>query len=114
MQNLVPTFFFILVVAVIFSPIYFLNRKLRKMADQDLKNSDQDEWVRHSVWNSYAKSAGIAVCGSLLLYFFFSSLRYADSTGLSLIQILALLFGFLLILFAGLRFLRERKGFSQL
>lgn len=62
-----PLFIILITVAIVFSPIYFLRRKTARMADDDLKRVDMEDWERQKKFGSYTRLISRVVWGGSLV-----------------------------------------------
>ncbi len=67
MPNQLILIFAVIIIAIIFSPIYLQRRKLWRMADEDIKRIDYDEWKKQMRSNAYIKLGSRVICGLVLL-----------------------------------------------
>lgn len=69
MSNALISILIVTLLILITSPLYFQQRKLSRMADEDLERLDRDEWIRHVRWTSFSKLVTRLLLGVVLLYF---------------------------------------------
>ncbi len=50
-----------------FFQIYFWRRKLDRMADEDMKRADREEWKRHVKFSRYTKMISRSFCGAFFI-----------------------------------------------
>lgn len=60
--------FFIITIFVTFAPVYLQRRKIQRMADEDLKRADYEEWEKQLKSNAYIKSGSRLIWGLFLLF----------------------------------------------
>jgi hypothetical protein len=53
-------------IALVFSPIYFLRRKTARMADDDLKKIDHEDWEKQRKFGIYTKLVSRVTWGGIL------------------------------------------------
>src|SRR5215204_3464128 len=98
--------FVIISIFVIFSPIYLQRRKLWRMADEDLKRIDYDEWKRQIKSNVYIKLFSRLIWGLFLLSGFIINFRKLVELGLNWVTVFVLVLGLAFIVWGifGFRF----------
>ena len=106
--------FMIVTLGVLFSPIYFQNRKLRRFADEDLKQIDPAEWKHQLKWNAYSYFVGRVIWGLTLLGLFLKSLIYMTASQIDFVQVLALLFGLGCLGFGFWGLKRDKRKLAEL
>lgn len=105
LEDLLP-FVLIITVAIIFSPIYFLRRKTARMADDDLKRIDREDWEKQKKFGAYTRLISRVVWGGILAIIGFLNIRVYDEWSARLL-VVYIVSGVLLIIWGLLGFRRE-------
>jgi hypothetical protein len=101
-------------VFVIFSPIYFQRRKLWRMADEDLKQIDSDEWKKQLKSNAYGKLISRIIWGLFLLSGFVFNFQKVVAAGFNLPAVFVLVLGVSFIIWGILGFRSEIRKLSEI
>ena len=106
MPDTLIAIFVIISIFVIFSPIYLQRRKLWRMADEDLKRIDYDEWKRQMKSNVSIKLFSRLIWGLFLLSGFIINFRKVVELGLNWVTVFVLVLGLAFIVWGifGFRF----------
>lgn len=114
MLNQLILIFAVVSIAVIFSPIYLQRRKLWRMADEDLKRIDYDEWKKQMRSNAHIKLGSRVIWGLFVLSGFILRFREVVALGFSWTTVFAFVFGISFIVWGILGFRRETKKLSEI
>ena len=99
MENITEATFFILLIVAIFSPIYFQNRKLRKMMEADMRKLEADDRAYQLKWMFRSKLTSRLVLGIVLVLYPFVSLLSSQAISISPLTVLAFISGIGLIIY---------------
>ncbi len=113
MTNLTITIFLIISVLVIYSPIYFQRKKNWRIADEDLKKIDKDEWKKQMKSNAYVNLFSRILWGVILLSLFAFNLQIAISQ-FEWITVFIVLLGALSIIWGIFGFRREINKLKEI
>jgi hypothetical protein len=78
---------------IVFSPIYLLRRKMWRMADDDLKRIDYNEWKKQIKSNAFIKLGGRIIWGLFLLSGFIINFRQIIALGFNLLTVFVFALG---------------------
>ena len=112
MPNQLILIFVVVSIAVIFSPIYLQRRKLWRMADEDLKRIDYDEWKKQMRSNAYIKLGSRLIWGLFLLSGFIINFQKVVALGFNWLTIFVFILGVSFIVWGILGFRHETKKLS--
>ncbi len=98
---------FIVSFFVICSPIYWQRRRISRMADEDLKKLDYEEWKRQAKSNVYIKMFSRIIWGLVILSGFIFNFQKVVALGFNWLSFLILVLGISLIVWGILSFRRE-------
>jgi hypothetical protein len=99
--------FFIVSFFVICSPIYWQRRRISRMADEDLKKLDYEEWKKQIKSNVYSKMFGRIIWGLVILSGFIFNFQKVAALGFNWLSILVLILGISFIVWGIWGFRRE-------
>jgi hypothetical protein len=114
MPNTLIAIFVIVSIFVVFSPIYLQRRKLWRMADEDLKRIDYDEWKRQMKSNAYIKLGSRLIWGLFLISGFFINFWKIVETGFNPLRVFILILGLAFIVWGILGFRLEIKKIREI
>jgi hypothetical protein len=106
--------FVVISICIIFSPIYLQRRKLWRMADDDLKRIDYDEWKKQKRSNAYAKLISRVIWGLFILSGFVLKYKEVLALGFSWTTILVFILGISFIVWGILGFRWEVNKVSEI
>lgn len=106
--------FLIVSILIIASPIYFQNRKISKMVEEDLKKLNYEEWKKHIRTNVYVKMFSRIIWGLIILSGFIFNFSKIYAQGFRWINLIVLLMGLAFIVWGILGFRREIKQIQNL
>lgn len=104
----------IISLVIIFSPIYFIRRKTWKMADEDLKKIDYEEWKRRIKSNVYIKMFSRIIWGLVILSGFVFNFQKVVALGFNWSSVFILVLGISFIVWGIFGFRREIKQVENL
>lgn len=105
---------FIISFFVIGSPIYFQNRRIARMADEDLKKINYSEWKTRFKTNIYIKMSSRIIWGLVLLSGFIFNFPKIYALGFRWITLVILVLGLAFIIWGILGFRKEIKQIQDL
>ena len=114
MSNQLILIFAVVSLALIFSPIYLQRRKLWRMADEDLKRIDYDEWKKQMRSNAYIKLGSRIIWGLFFLSGFVLNFQKVIALGFNWLTIFVFVFGISFIVWGVVSFCRETKTLSEI
>ena len=106
--------FFIGSFFVICSPIYWQRRRISRMADEDLKKLDYEEWKRQAKSNVYIKMFSRIIWGLVILSGFIFNFQKVAALGFNWLSVFVLVLGLSFIVWGILGFRRELKQVQNL
>ncbi|MEP6925367.1 MAG: hypothetical protein ABI954_12945, partial [Pyrinomonadaceae bacterium] len=80
-------------IIIIFSPIYLQRRKVWRMADEDLKRIDYDEWKKQMKSNAYIKLGSRTIWGLFLLSGFIINFQKVIAFGFNWLTVFVFILG---------------------
>ena len=113
-MNLAIYIFVVVSLVVIFSPIYLQRRKLWRMADEDLKRVDYDEWKKQIRSNAYIKLVSRVIWGLFILSGFILRFNQVIAQGFSWTAVFVFVFGTSFIVWGILGFRWEIKKVNDI
>jgi hypothetical protein len=99
---------------VICSPIYWQRRRISRMADEDLKKLDYEEWKKQKKSNVYIKMASRIIWGLVILSGFIFNFQEVIALGFNWLSVFVLVLGVSFIVWGILGFRREIKQVKNL
>ena len=114
MSEEVLILFSIVTLFVIFSPIYFQNRKISRMVEEDLKQLNYEEWKKHIRTNVYIKLFSRIIWGLVIVSGFIFNFSKIYAQGFRWINLIVLLIGLAFIVWGVFGFRREIKQVQNL
>ena len=114
MPNELIVIFFVISIFVIASPIYFQNRRISRMADEDLKKLDYEEWKKQAKSNVYIKMFSRIIWGLVILSGFIFNFQKNIAVGFNWVSVFVLVLGSSFIIWGIFDFRREIKKFQNL
>ena len=112
MTNSLVFIFVSISICIIFSPIYLQRRKLWRMADEDLKRIDYEDWKKQMRSNAYIKFGSRVIWGLFILSGFFLRFKEVVAQGFNWLTISVLVLGISFIVWGILGFRLEMKKAS--
>jgi len=112
MTNTSISIFLIVSIVTIFSPIF--RRKLWRLADEDLKRIDYDEWKKQMRSNAYIKLGSRVMWGLFILSGFILNLQEVVALEFNWTTIIVSLIGVSFIFWGVLSFRREIQKVGEL
>ena len=108
--------FFIAIISllIIGSPMYLQNRKISRIADEDLKKINYDEWKKQFKSNIYIKMFSRIIWGLFILSGFIFNFSKIYAFGFQWVNVIVLLFGIGFIVWGIIAFRREIKQVQNL
>jgi len=114
MPNILISIFLIVSLVIIFSPIYLQRRKLWRMADEDLRRIDYDEWKKQMRSNAYIKLGSRVMWGLFILSGFIFNFQEVIALGFDWTTIFVSVLGVSFVVWGILGFRREIKKVSEI
>jgi len=114
MSNELLAVFFIISIFVIASPIYWQKRRISRMADEDLKKLDYEEWKRQEKSNVYIKMFSRIIWGLFILSSFIFNFQKVIALGFNWLSVFVLVLGISFIVWGIFGFRREMKQVETL
>ena len=114
MPNELIAIIFIISFFVIGSPIYFQNRRISRMADEDLKKLDYEEWKKQAKSNVYIKMFSRIIWGLVILSGFIFNFQKVIALGFNWLSVFVFVVGLSFIIWGILGFRREIKEVQNL
>lgn len=105
---------FIVSFFIICSPIYWQRQRVFRMAEEDLKKLDYEEWKKQKKSNVYIKMASRIIWGLVVLSGFIFNFQKVIALGFNWLSVLALVLGISFIVGGILVFRREIKQVENL
>lgn len=109
MQKGLIAIFFIVSFFVICSPIYWQRRRISRMADEDLKKLNFEEWKRQTKSNVYIRMFSRIIWGLVILSGFIFNFQKVISIGFNWLSGFIVILGILFIIWGTFGFRREIK-----
>ncbi len=100
---------FVISFFVIYSPIYWQSRRISRMADEDLKKLNYEEWKKQAIANVYIKMFSRIIWGLFILAGFIFNFQKVVALGLNWLSVFVLVLGLSFIIWGILSFCREIK-----
>lgn len=101
-------------IIIVFSPIYLQRRKLWRMADDDLKRIDYDEWKKQMKSNAYIKLGSRIIWGLFILSGFIFNFQEVIALGFNWTTVFVAVLGVSFITWGIIGFRWEIKKVSEL
>lgn len=114
MPNELIAIIFIISFFVIGSPIYFQNRRISRMADEDLKKLDYEEWKKQAKSNVYIKMFSRIIWGLVILSGFIFNFQKVIALGFNWLSVFVFVLGISFIVWGILGFRREIREVRSL
>lgn len=114
MPNSFIFIFVVISIIVIFSPIYLQRRKLWRMADEDLKRIDYEDWKKQLKSNAYIKLVSRLIWGLFLLSGFIFNFQEIVALGFNWTTVFVFVFGIVFIVWGILGFRWESKRLGKI
>jgi hypothetical protein len=116
MEPLSREFGWVLVLGVIafFSQAYFWRRKMQRMADNEIKRVDPEEWKRHVKFNRYVKLVSRSLWGSLFILWAVRHVIIMQSEGFLAFTFITTSIGTIFLTWAILGFRADTKAVNAL
>lgn len=105
---------FIISVFVIYSPIYWQSRRISRMADEDLKKLNYEEWKRQAIANVYIKMFSRIIWGLVILAGFIFNFQKVVALGFDWLSAFVLVLGIAFNVWGIFGFRREIKQVENL
>ena len=105
---------FVVSIFVIYSPIYLQRRKNWRIADEDLKRIDYDEWKKQMKSTAYINLISRELWGLILLSGYFINFRKIVEFGFNWITVTITLLGVSFIVWGIIGFRREIRKVDEL
>jgi len=99
---------------IIYSPIWWQRRRIARMASEDLKNLDHEEWRRQAKSEVYIKMFSRIVWGLFILSGFIFNFQKIVAPGFNWAGVFAAVLGILFIVWGVLGFRRQIKQIENL
>ena len=99
---------------VIYAPIYWQTRRISRMADEDLKKLDYDEWKKQAKSNVYIKMFSQIIWGLVILSGFIFNFQKVVELGFNWLSAFVLILGIAFIVWGIFGFRREIKQVESL
>ena len=99
---------------VIYAPIYWQTRRISRMADEDLKKLDYDEWKKQAKSNVYIKMFSRIIWGLVILSGFIFNFQKVVELGFNWLSAFVLILGIAFIVWGIFGFRREIKQVESL
>jgi hypothetical protein len=112
MPNTLISIFLIVSIVLVFSPIF--RRKLWRMADDDLKRIDYDEWKKQMRSNAYIKLVSRIIWGLFILSGFILNFQEVVALGFDWMTVFVLVLGISFIVWGILGFRREIRKVNEI
>lgn len=106
--------FFIISFFIMISPIFFQNRRISRMVEEDLKKLNYDEWKKQTKRNIYIKLFSRIIWGLFILSGFIFNFSEIYALGFRWISLIILALGLAFIVWGILGFRREIKQVQNL
>jgi hypothetical protein len=114
MQKVLFAIIFVISFFVIYSPIMWQRRRIARMANEDLKKGDYEEWRRQTKSDIYIKLFSRIIWGLFILSGFIFNFQNVVAMGFNWLRVVVLAFGISFIVWGILGFRREIEMFENL
>lgn len=114
MSKMLMGIVFIVTIFVIYSPIFWQTRRIARMADEDLKYLDHEEWKRHAKSNVYIKMFSRIIWGLMILSGVIFNFQKVVDRGFDWLSAFVLVLGIAFIVWGIYGFRREMKQLAGL
>lgn len=108
------TIIVLITLAVVFSPIYLQRRKLWRMANEDLKRIDENEWRKQIKSNTYIRFFSRIIWGLFLLSGFIINPQKIIALGFNWLTVFVSMVGIAFIIWGILAFRSDLKKLSEI
>lgn len=114
MSNELIEIIFIVSFFVIYSPIYWQRQRISRMADEDLKKLNNEEWKKQAKSNVYIKMFSRIIWGLFILSGFIFNFQKVAAFEFNWLSVFVLVLGLSFIVWGILGFRREIKQVQNL
>ncbi len=114
MPNPLIAVIFVISIFVIYSPIFWQKRRIARMADEDLKKLDYEEWKKQAKSNVYIKMFSRIIWGLVILSGFIFNFQKVVELGFNWLSAFVLVLGISFNVWGIFGFRREIKQMENL